>query len=282
MKCTPLGENLGADIGDLDLSKPLLPEQARELKDHWYRHLVLRFRDQRLNDDQLMRFSQGFGELDLAPLGLATAEQRAKLENAYVTVISNIVEKGRRIGGLGAYEAEWHADMAYQPEPATGSVLYAIEIPPEGGDTGFTSMYGAYESLSPELRKRIAGLNLKHDASYTSVGGLRTGFEDTDDPREAPGVVHSLVVLHPETRRPALLLGRRKLAYIPGLSLDESEALLDELWSYAALPENGFTQQWAVGDVVIWDNRRVLHRRAGFDPSERRMMRRCQVLPRIV
>jgi taurine dioxygenase len=118
---------------------------------------------------------------------------------------------------------------------------------------------------------------VKHDASYTSVGGLRTGFDDITDPREAPGVVHPLVVLHPETRRPALLLGRRKLAYVPGLSLEDSEALLDELWAHVARPEFTWTQHWQPGDVILWDNRAVMHRRDAFDPDTRRLLRRTQL-----
>ena len=224
-----------------------------------------------------MSFSRRFGELDHAPMGLATREQRARLRNPFVTSISNVVEGGHPIGGLGAYEAQWHCDMAYQPGPATGSVLYAVEVPESGGDTSFTSMRGAYEALPPELRRRIAGLTLKHDASHTSVGELRPGYDSDPDPREAPGAVHPLVVIHPDTREPVLLLGRRQLAYVPGLSLEDSEALLDELWSHVAGPDCTWTQVWRVGDVLMWDNRSVMHHRDAFDPQTRRLMRRTQL-----
>ncbi len=277
MNCSPLGERIGGDVRGIDLSRPLSDDQAAELRSHWTRHGVLRFRDQRLDDDQLMQFSANFGELDFAPMGLATAEQRAKRANPYVTVISNIVEGGRAIGGLGADEALWHTDMAYTPEPATGSVLYAVEVPATGGDTSFTSMHGAYAALPEALRARIAGLMLKHDASNTSVGELRHGFERTDDPRRAPGAVHPLVVEHPETHRRTLLLGRRHLAYIPELSLDESEALLDELWGYVGTAPCTWTQRWRVGDVMMWDNRAVMHHRDPFDSDARRLMRRTQL-----
>ena len=97
---------------------------------------------------------------------------------------------------------------------------------------------------------------------------------------DAPGAVHPAVMVHPETGRKALFLGRRDWAYIPGLSLADSEALLDEIWSYAAPAQFVWTQQWRVGDVVIWDNRSALHKRDDFDPAQRRLMRRCQVLAR--
>ncbi len=130
------------------------------------------------------------------------------------------------------------------------------------------------------LRTRIGSLTIKHDAAHTSVGKLRPGFDHFDDPREAPGAVHPIIRRHDETGQPTLYLGRREWAHIPGLPLDESEALLDEIWSYAALPEHVWKQQWQPGDLIIWDNRRVLHRRDGFAQSERRLMKRCQVLSR--
>ncbi len=121
---------------------------------------------------------------------------------------------------------------------------------------------------------------IKHDAAHTSVGSLRPGFEPFEDPREAPGAVHPIVMTHDETGKHALYLGRREWAYIPGLSLEDSEALLDELWSYAALEESVWRQQWQPDDLIIWDNRRVLHRRDDFDQNARRLMKRCQVLSR--
>ena len=112
------------------------------------------------------------------------------------------------------------------------------------------------------------------------MGSLRPGFEPFDDPRDAPGAIHSIVQTHDETGRKVLYLGRREWAFIPGLELQESECLLDELWSYAVSPENVWRQEWQPGDVVIWDNRCVLHRRDDFPPESRRLMKRCQVLAR--
>lgn len=277
MKASPLAEQIGAQVDGVDLSHALRPDEVSELRALWTRHGVLRFRAQQLSDDQLMAFSAQFGELGHAPMGLATQEQRARLANPFVTVISNIVEDGQRIGGLGAAEARWHTDMAYTEAPATGSVLYAVEVPERGGDTRFTCMHGAYESLPEALARRIAGLSLKHDASHTSVGGLRPGYERTRDPREAPGAVHPLVVVHPENRRRTLLLGRRHLAYIPELSLADSEALLDELWRHVGAAPRTWRQHWQVGDVLMWDNRSVMHQRDAFDPDSRRRMHRTQL-----
>ena len=112
------------------------------------------------------------------------------------------------------------------------------------------------------------------------MGSLRAGFEPFDDPRQAPGAVHPIVTTHLETGKQTLYLGRRDWAYIPSLSLEDSEALLDELWSYAALEENVWRQKWQPHDLIIWDNRRVLHRRDDFDQNARRLMKRCQVRSR--
>ncbi|MEO0872957.1 MAG: TauD/TfdA family dioxygenase, partial [Pseudomonadota bacterium] len=138
----------------------------------------------------------------------------------------------------------------------------------------------AYQRLPDALKARIEGLTIKHDAAHTSVGDLRAGYEPFDDPRDAPGAIHPIVRVHDETGDKCLYLGRRDWAYIPGLSLEDSEALLDELWRYA-IPEDAIVEQnWSPGDVIIWDNRRCLHRRSEIDPTTRRLLLRCQVLAR--
>ena len=168
--------------------------------------------------------------------------------------------------------------MTYVDTPPPASVLLGIEIPETGGDTCFSDQCAAYNALPSSLRNRIAHLTIKHNAAHTSIGKLRPGYEAFDDPREAPGAVHPIIKPHDETGQPALYLGRREWAYVPGLTLTDSEALLDELWEYAALPRQVWRQTWQPFDLIIWDNRRVLHRRDDFDPQSRRSMKRCQVL----
>jgi taurine dioxygenase len=167
--------------------------------------------------------------------------------------------------------------MSYNEKTPIGSLLYALEVPPAGGDTGFSNMYAAFETLPAELKRAIIGRSCKHDSSRTSVGDLRKGFKDVTDPREAPGAVHPIVRTHPATRRNALFLGRRRNACIVGLPLDESEDLLNRLWAHASRPELAWYQQWKVGDLVMWDNRCAMHRRDAFDPASRRLMHRTQI-----
>jgi taurine dioxygenase len=282
----PTGAALGADIEGVDLAQPLSAEIVGAVKRAWSDHLVLRFRGQLLDDDQLMRFSAHFGELDWAPIIAASrvkirGEDRyvdsAEEGRQYISVISNVIENGKAIGALGAYEAIWHTDMSYNPEPPCASALYALEVPPSGGDTGFTNMYLAYETLPEELRRRVEGRLCRHDASRNSAGELRRGFTEVSDPRKAPGADHPIIRTHPVTGRKAIFLGRRRNAYIQGLALEESEQLLDALWEHATRSELTWYQQWRVGDLVLWDNRCVMHRRDEFDPNSRRLMHRSQI-----
>ncbi len=285
VRVRPTGAALAADIEGVDLAGALDRVTVDAIKRAWSAHLVLRFRGQSLSDDDLMRFSRQFGELDWAPIAAAKTTAPGETgdvdvharERQYVLVISNVIENGIAIGQLGAYEALWHTDMSYIPDPPMASALYSLEVPPSGGDTGFCNMYLAYETLASELRRQIEGRLCRHDASRNSAGELRRGFVDAPDPTQTVGAEHPIVRTHPVTGRRALFLGRRRNAYIPGLPLADSEALLDALWKHATKPEFAWYQQWRAGDLILWDNRCVMHRRDAFDPSARRVMHRTQI-----
>ena len=276
VQITPLPNDFAAEVTGLDASRA---DDATfdAFYSAWMRYPILRLRGQRLDDAQLQAFSKRFGPLEYAPMGRISAAERDKLANPFVTTISNIVENGRPIGGLGNAEAAWHTDMSYIEHPPTASILYAVETPGEGGDTHFCNMVAALDALPSGLRERARTIRLKHDAAHDSVGRLRRGHRHATSPLEAPGAVHPMVRTHPENGTEALFLGRRQDAYVDGLPLVESEALLDEVWRYVALPDAIWTQRWRVGDLLIWDNRSIMHRRAAFDPNARRLMRRTQV-----
>jgi len=181
------------------------------------------------------------------------------------------------IGSLGSGEAVWHTDMSYLVRPPIASVLYALEVPLTGGDTGFCSMYSAWDALPERLQRRIVGFRVKHDGTYNSGGYVRAEVTPTDDPRTSSGAFHNLVRIHPDSGRRFLYLGRRRNAYIEGLPLAESEALLDEIWSYATAESLTWYHHWNVGDLIIWDNRCTMHRRNSFDSQSRRVMHRTQI-----
>ena len=277
MRFEQVGQSFVAEVMDVDLGR-ISDSEFRVLYKAWLEFGVLRIRGQSLNDGELQRFSNRFGPLEEIPYGKISEEEKQKIKNRYVTVISNIEVDGKPIGGLGNKEATWHSDMTYIEDPPPASILMSLEVPELGGDTHFSDQKAAYLSLPNELVSRIENLSIKHNAAHTSVGDLRRGFDPIKDPREAPGAIHPIVRTHDETREKMLYLGRRELAYVVGFALEESEQLLNEVWRYAAMSENVWTQQWEIGDVIIWDNRRVLHRRDGFDQSQRRLMKRCQVM----
>lgn len=270
----PLSSGIGAEIRGVDLSH-LDDATFNAIKQAWLGHKVLRIRGQQIDDAALANFSRRFGPLDKAPI--TTSGKLYQPTQPEVTVISNIVMNGQSIGGLGSGESIWHTDMSYNEVPPDASVLYGIEVPEGHGDTWFCDMEQALAALPAALRERIAALRCKHDSTRNSAGELRVGFRDSYTPEEQPGAVHPLVRTHPETGRNSLFLGRRRNAHIMGLPFAESQALLDELWATVGRSEFNWVQQWKTGDVVIWDNRCVMHRRDEFDPALRRLMHRTQI-----
>lgn len=278
----PSGGALAADVHGVDLSKPIDDAAFARIAEAWSEHLVLRFSGQKLDDPTLMKFSARFGELDRVPIAAASldrANSGVVPEAAeWVAVIASVKKDGKAVGSLGSYELVWHTDMSYNPLPPRASLLYALEVPPDGGNTGFLNMYAAYETLPADLKRAIEGKSCIHDSSRNSAGELRRGFQRTIDVRHTPGAVHPLVRLHPATNRKALFLGRRPGAYIHGLPVKDSEELLDAVWAHATQESFAWYQKWRAGDLVLWDNRCVMHRRDAFDESLRRLMHRTQIV----
>jgi len=270
----PAGRALGAEVTGLDL-RSLDNAAFDRLMQTWHQHSVVLVRGQSLSDQDLIAFSRRLGDLDWAPIQENGRRFVEGLPEIYI--VSNVKVNGEAIGSLGDGEAVWHTDMSYLDLPPKASMLYALEVPPSGGNTSFCSMYAIYEALPAALRARIADLKIKHDGTYNSGGYVRQGVTATDDPLTSPGAVHPLVCRHPDSGRRMLYLGRRRNAYLTGLTLAESEALLDELWEFVDRGEFAWEHVWRVGDLVLWDNRCTMHRRDAFDPNSRRIMHRTQV-----
>jgi taurine dioxygenase len=273
-RAAPGAPLLGAEITGVDL-RAIGDAAFAAIHAAWIDHQVLLFRGQHLTDQDLISFSRRFGDLDHAPI----QENGQRIANGLpeIYVVSNVIENGVEIGSLGYGEAVWHTDMSYLRAPPKASMLYALEIPPAGGDTSFVDMYAAFEALPEPLRQRAIGLRVKHDGTYNSGGYVRQGVTPTDDPREAPGTMHPLVCTHPESGRRMLYLGRRRMAWLDGFDLAESESLLDDIWMHATRKQFVWTHRWRVGDLVLWDNRCTMHRRDPFDAATRRIMHRTQV-----
>jgi len=275
----PSGGAIGADVAGLDLAAAS-DDDIAAVRRAWLAHSVLRFRGSTIDDRAHVAFARRFGDLDFNPGTRLTG--KVYVEGIpEIVKISNIVEDGRAIGELGAGEADWHTDMCFIEAPPSASLLRALEVPRRGGSTSWLDMYGAFETLPDDLQRAVAGRAIKHDGVYASAGKQRPGTAApaSGDLRDIPGAVHPIVRTHPETGRRCLYLGKRFNAYVVGLELAESEALLDRLWAHVmALPaRHVWTQTWSVGDLVMWDNRCTMHRREAFDGADRRLLHRVVV-----
>jgi taurine dioxygenase len=272
LKVLPLGV-LGAEVKGVDLAHAT-SRDVDAIKKAWYRHDVLVFRNQQLTDDDLLSFSRHFGKLDSPPNQGAGRKSPEGYPEVYV--VSNVLDKqGEPIGALGDGDAAWHTDMSYSVEPPDASMLYSLEIPAQGGDTWFSGMKAALAKMPKALAERLRNLDIKHDGTYDSGGYLRKGMAASNDPRTSVGTPHPVIIEHPVSGDAALYLGRRRNAYIMGLELAESERLLDEIWSFVETAI--YKHRWALGDLVLWDNRTTMHRRDAFDSKARRVMHRTQI-----
>ena len=267
---------LGAEIKCGDV-RALDEQNSKEVYGAWLDHLVVVFRDQDLVDEDMLAFARVFGENhEAAPTEMMPIGMKAR-HHKQIGIISNVVEDGVPIGSLGYGEAVWHTDHSWKEVPVKASILHAREVPDQGGETGFTNMYLALETLPEDLRSRIQGLTIKNDMTYNSGGQLRRGLQPPADVKSAPGPSHPIIRTHPETGYNALYLGRRPNAYINGLSIEESEELLNALWAHATQERFTYHHKWRVGDVLVWDNRCTMHHRNAFDPNARRIMHRTTV-----
>lgn len=283
----PFAAGCGAEIRGVDIRKKLSAEDRDAIRKAWLDNLVLRFRGVPMSDDEHMSFTRQFGELEYNPAkliekqyGVETGQSGRKTEiPPEISVISNIIEDGKAIGGLGDGEAFWHTDSSFVDVPPAASLLRSLECPPptSGGSTYFLNCYTAYETLPEATKQRIDGKIMVHAATHSSGGIAHKGFEHVDDVSKVPGARQPMVRTHPETGRKSLFLGRRINAYVLGLPVEESEELLDELWAHLVQERFTWRQDWQVGDLVWWDNRCAMHRRDAFDGSKRRLMHRTQL-----
>src|SRR5215475_9470992 len=205
----PFAAGCGADITGVDIRKPLSTDDRDAIRKAWLDNLVLRFRGASMTDAQHMAFTRQFGELEFNPAKLIEKQYGVETQTSgrrgeippEISVISNIIEDGKAIGGLGDGEAFWHTDSSFVDVPPAASLLRSLEVPPPsaGGSTYFLNMYSAYETLPEETRRRIDGLTMIHAATHSSGGGAHKGFETVSDVSKVPGARQPMVRTHPET-----------------------------------------------------------------------------------
>jgi taurine dioxygenase len=279
----PVHAALGAEIRGVDL-KTLDEATFARIHSCLLDHLLILFRGQSLAPDDIVKLVRRFG----TPVTSSSLHQRNLEERTAnellnlppeITVVTNLREDGRAIGILGDGEVVWHSDFSFKERPTAARMLYAHEVPPStlGGRTAFLNCYAAYDTLPDDLKRRVAGKTVKQANIIDTAMKLRPGASLDADIRTTPGPSHPIISTHPQTGANLLFLGRRHGAYVNGLTLADSETLLNALWTHATHERFIYTHEWAVGDIVIWDNRATLHRREAFDAKSRRVLYAAQV-----
>lgn len=280
MKIIPLGRKLGAEVIGIDANKPITPRRSEQLREALQKYLVLLLKNQTLPVKEHVIFAQVFGDLGKIADTLLGLGKRKYPEDDIpdcVSVISNIKVNNESIGSLGDGECFWHSDSCFSDTPPSASTLYSVEIPDNGGNTAFLNMVDALETLPGDIRAQVDGLSIRHSQVYDSTGTKRPEFDEASDITKNPGPTHPIVRTLPEKNRQVLYLGRRLGAYIPGLTVKDSEDLLDVLWAHTIRECRTYSHRWSLGDLLVWDNRTTMHHRDSFDPSQRRRLHKVQV-----
>jgi len=271
----PFDAPVGAEIIGLNLSRPLDSEDFRRIHRAHLDHHVLVFRDQRITPAQQVEFSRRFGKLQIHVL-----HQFQLPDHPEVLIVSNIKESGKPIG-LGDAGHFWHSDLSYKELPSLGSLLHAQELPAEGGDTLFSNMHLAWDTLAPELKRAVEGLKAEHSylakyAELQSRSPWRPNLTEEQIAQVKP-VAHPVVRTHPETGRKALFVSEHFTTRIVGLPEDESRELLDQLFAHSVKPEHIYRHRWQPHDLVFWDNRSLLHLATPFPQEQRRKLCRTTI-----
>ncbi|MEA2905301.1 MAG: taurine dioxygenase [Alphaproteobacteria bacterium] len=276
IQVTPLSPACGAEISGVDLTKPLRQETVEAIKDAWGKHLVLVFRGQKVNQDDQLRFASYFGDLGSrkkAPEALKTRTEGVLQDNEKVLLVSNIKVDGVPIGAFGEGEFWFHIDSGYSAKPYKYTFLYALELPSTGGNTMFSNMYKAYEAVPAALKDKLRGRKALHIHEYNRARQANS----SGDISGIPHFAHPIFITHPDTGRKTLFVDRLMTTRIEGMSQEESDAILDQLYDLGERREFIFEHVWKLDDFLMWDNRCTIHARTDFPKEERRLLRRCTV-----
>jgi taurine dioxygenase len=273
---TPLSPALGAEIGGIDLREELPQQTIDDFRALWNEFIVLVFRDQELDDDQQLRFAARFGELGarkVAPDALRARVEGVRQNDPNIMLVSNMRIEGKPVGAFGDGDMWYHIDSGYAPRPYRFTFLYGVALPTTGGNTLFSNMYQAYETLPQEIKDKLSGRKALHIHEYKRTGKVDISGDISNIPRHD----HPVVTTHPETGRKSLFVDRLMTARIEGLDPADSAATLEMLFDHAEQRRFVYEHEWRPGDLVMWDNRCVTHGRTWVPPEEDRLLRRCTV-----
>lgn len=269
----PLGDGIGAEMVGIDLAGPVTDDEIDTIRKAWFENAVIVFRDQQLDPAGHVAFSRRFGDL-----AIHVADQFHLPGHPEILVLSNRKRGDGTPVGFEDAGRYWHSDVSYDAEPVLGSMLYAVEIPPAGGDTLFADMCRAYDTLTDETRRRIEGLRAVHSYThnYKKLEQSEGSRPDITAAQSAQlnDVVHPMVRLVEDTGAKALFVNPGFTYAIEGLGRAESDALLQELFAHSTRPELIYTHQWRPHDLLCWDNRSVMHHATLYDTGFTRHMHR--------
>jgi taurine dioxygenase len=268
----PLSSALGAEVIGIDLLQPLDAETVQALTEAWHRHLILLFRNQPLSFAQQIAFSRHFGALD----DHAAIPSFRHPDYPEILLVTNYEAGGKRL----AVGRQWHSDLSTTTRPAKGSLLHCVELPEVGGDTMFCNMYQAWDSLSPTLQEMLDGRYALHDMSAArATRRVRSEEELAAIRRRNPPIYQPMVRVHDGTGRKALYISEMTTVAIEGMTVEESQPLLEFLFERSVVAENVYRHRWQIGDLMLWDNRSSMHiALADYEPSQRRIMYRTTLL----
>ena len=269
----PLSAVVGASVAGIDLRRPIGDAAAAALRDAFAKYSVLCVRGQRLSATEQARFVDAFGPVD-AGYRVRSGHGGGEVRKRGVMLVSNIRKDGVPVGSLPDGEMQFHSDGAHRDVPYAATSLHAIRIPSRGGDTLFANLAAAWDALEDSMKARLEGLRARHVYGYDDTfRGEAAGENDAN----SSSATHDLVRIHPVTGRKSLYLSRLMTRYVVGMDRRESDALLGRLFDHAENPRFVYAHEWAVGDVLIWDNRCLNHARTDFPADEDRLLRRYTI-----
>jgi len=267
----PLTPILGAEITGIDLAQPLDEPTRRALHDAWIKHAVLVIRDQKLSPAQFAAAARIFGDIleqQLKQFTLPDHPEVGTISSRDLPIVD---------GKLHVRGENYHTDHSNFAEPPKATTLHAINLPSFGGDTQFVDARKAFDDLPEETKKRIVALRSPH-VYESSQSPRKMAALSPEERAKVPQTVQPLVIRHPESGRAALYLNTGRMEGIEGLPPDEAFELIDQLYEHATQPRYEYRHQWKAGDMVIWDNRSVMHQaNADYDPSEYRYLYRIML-----
>ena len=269
IKVNPVPGSIGVEILDVDLSLELSERVFSNIRNIFFEHGLIFFRNHELTPDEHLRFAKRWGEININRFF-------AKVEGYdQIAEVKKEADQEINIGGA------WHTDHSYDQIPAMGSILLAKETPKVGGDTLFTNMYKAYESLSDGLKKTLENLNAYHSSRH--VFGSNSGYAEASNHRignpelATQDAIHPVIITHPESKRKALYVNPEFTVNFKGWTEEESKPLLNYLTEHSTKPENITRFKWEPGSIAFWDNRCTWHYALNDYPGEKRLMHRVTV-----